>query len=93
MKRFGVSNYQIQNVKQNWSNLMINTKKVINERKDHLKDQITASVGENLEEWMVKANESLVSLNRWLKNREKELAEEVKKDEAPAEEQVEKSVH
>jgi hypothetical protein len=93
MKRFGVSNYQIQNVKQNWSNLMINTKKVINDRTDQLKEQLTASVGESLEEWMVKANESLISLNRWLKNREKELEAELKEEEKKDQDQVEKSIH
>jgi hypothetical protein len=93
MKRFGVSNYQLQNVKQNVSNLMLSTKSLLSNRagqlKDQLKDQFNGSVGLELEDFVTKANQSLVNMNRWLKEREKELTAEIKKEEA----ETEKPIH
>lgn len=61
MKRFGVSRYHLYNVKQNWANLLSNTRSMASNELDHL---------------VAIANQSLLSLNRWLKERDKKLKQQ-----------------
>ena len=82
MKRFGVSNYQLQNVKQNFTSILLSSKKMFNERREQVKSQVkkkvkeqfNRSIGSELEQLITKANEALLSVNHWLKEQEEELS-------------------
>lgn|GEM_PF-3414281 len=60
MKRFGVPRYHWHNVRRNWSTLLSSTKTVAKE-----------VASDELEHLVLLANQSLLSLDRWLKKRDR----------------------
>ena len=81
MKKYGISNYQINNVKQNIANLRLNAKELFAKKTTELRE----SVADELEVFMEKANESMLSLNRWLKNQEREMMKSEKSEDESSE--------
>jgi len=68
MKRFGVPRYHWYNVKRNWSTLLSSTKAVAKEVAE-----------DELEHLVSLANQSLLSLNRWMKERDRKKKKIVKR--------------
>lgn len=81
MKRFGVSNFQLNNVKQNWANLQVSAKELFEKKTGELK----MTMSEELEHLVEKANESLLNLNRWLKTQERDLLKSTKAEDSEVE--------